>query len=165
MSRVKKTGKMHYELLYIIPNKYTEDEAVKINDKINDLIKEKGGEATYSEDWGKKKLTYQIKKYSYGYYKLIEFDVDGLNLASIDRELRLASDILRHQIVKKAIKTEEQLKQEKKISEKIAAKTAAKTEKKEKDEEEQVKAKDDKKVKLKDLDDKLDKILDTNDLL
>ena len=116
MSRVKKTGKMHYELLYIVPNKYTEDEAVKINDKVNDLIKEKGGEATYSEDWGKKKLTYQIKKFSYGYYKLIEFDVDGANLASIDRELRLASDVLRHQIVKKAIKTEDQIKKEKKIS-------------------------------------------------
>lgn len=161
MSKIKKTGVSHYELLYIIPNKFTEDEAVKINEKIKKLIVDNNGNITFSEVWGKKRLAYAIDHFDHGYYNLFEFDLDGKNLEKIDTDMRISNEVLRHQIVKKEVKTSDQIKFDKKIAEKIAAKNIAK-EKKEKEHE---KATDESKVKLEDLDKRLDKILETDDLL
>jgi len=159
MSRIKSSEIPHYELLYIISNKYSEDELGPIVDKVKNLIKENQGNITLSEEWGKKRLAYQIKSFYYGYYNLIEFDLAPDKLVKIDRMLRLMNEILRHQIVTKRIKTMAEIERDKKIAEKIAAKSVTE----EKVAKEKVKTKE--KVDLKDLDEKLKKILEAEDLL
>ncbi|MBU1864723.1 MAG: 30S ribosomal protein S6, partial [Candidatus Omnitrophica bacterium] len=164
--KVKKEGNMHYEMLFIIPNKYTDNEAVEIASKIKTIVSENGGEITHEANWGKKKLAYPIDRNHHGYYNLIEFDAEREKLAKIDRLLRMMSEVLRHQIVRKKLKTIKEIEEEKKIAEKIAAKSMEKIEAEEK--EEKAKKQDEKpekKVDLEDLDEKLDKILDTGDLL
>ena len=159
MAKVKSSNIPHYELLYIISNKYTEDELGPIMDKVKKTINDKGGNITYSEEWGKKRLAYPIKHFYYGYYILMEFDLVGSEAVKIDQALKMMNEILRYQIVSKKIKTAEEIEQDKKIADKIAAKQA-KVEKEE--EKKEVKKK---KVDLKDLDEKLDKILEAEDLL
>jgi small subunit ribosomal protein S6 len=163
MSRTKSSEIPHYELLYLISNKFSEDEVKPIVEKVNSLILSNQGKITLAEDLGKKRLAYPIKGFRYGYYDLVEFDMPGENLINLDRALRMANEILRHQIVTKTVKTAEQIAEDKKIAEKIAARN----DKAEKEEEKKEKAKetDKEKVDLKDLDEKLDKILETNDLL
>jgi small subunit ribosomal protein S6 len=183
MSKVKKLESTHYELLFIIPNKFTEDEAKAIDEKVKQQIATVGGEVTYTEDWGKKKLAYPIGSYNYGYYKLAEFDLAGAKLAELDNFLRLSNDVLRHQIVRIAKRTAEQIAADRKKSEELAAirkrakeggtekksepaeeKTSGLvTEKKSEPVEERKSFK--KKTDLKDLDAKLDDILDTKDLI
>jgi len=124
MSKTKKTGAGHYEILFIVPNKFTEDEAKKIATKVDAMIVETEGKVTFSEFWGKKKLAYKIKNNEYGYYGLFEFDLEKENLAKIDNNLRLSTEILRHQIVIKKIKTEAELKREEEIRVKIDSKKA-----------------------------------------
>ena len=178
MSKTKSSGKIHYEMLYIIPNKFTEDEAKAIDEKVRKEITSAEGEITYSEDWGKKKLAYLIDSYNHGYYKLLEFDLLGKDLAKLDNTLRLSLDVLRHQIIRKKKLTLEEIAAVKKQSEELA-----KTRKKQREGgeapeekkavapaipeakplEERKAAK--KKTDLKDLDKKLDDILDTDDLL
>jgi small subunit ribosomal protein S6 len=186
MSKVKSSEKIHYELLFIIPNKFTEDEAKAIDEKVKKQIASLGGEVTYTEDWGKKKLAYAIDNYAYGYYKLAEFDVEGAKLAELDNFLRLSNDVLRHQIVRIKKRTAEQIEADKKKSEELAAIKkrlkeggSEKSEKKEISEEKTsgLVAEDKKiepveerksfkkKADLKDLDSKLDDILDTKDLI
>lgn len=161
MPEEKSINLTRYELLFIVPNKFTEDESKEIAKKIKDAIIKSGGEITQSEAWGKKKLAYPIDGNINGYYSLLEFELATEHLAEIDKNLRLSNEVLRHQIVKKIVKTEAQIAEEKKI----AAKITAKTEAKEKAAEEKAKASDVKKMDLKDLDEKLDKILETDDLL
>ena len=164
MSKTKFSGLGHYELLFIIPNRFTEGEAAEIVEKIKKVIIEKEGKITFTENWGKKQLSYPIKLNNFGYYNLIEFDLPGENLQKIDKLFRMSDEVIRHQIVKKKIKTVEEMEAEKKISEKIAAKNIAKEQKSEEGKKEKEKNKD-KKLDLKDLDEKLDNILDTKDLL
>jgi len=152
MSKIKLSGQEHYEILFIVPNKYTEEEAEKIYKKVKDIIVNKEGNITFSEVWGKKRLAYKIEDYNHGYYYLLEFDLDGINLAKIDRSLRMSNEILRHQIVVKYIKTAEQIAKEKKISAKIAAKNVAKEEDAKIEQEAKEQAEDKSKVDLKDLD-------------
>ena len=166
MSQEKKET-VNYELLYILANKYSEDEAKEISEKVKKIISENGGKINLFDDWGKKKLAYPVKGYKHGYYALVEFENETKNIERINMLLRNSGDILRHQIVVKIIKTAKQLEAEKKISEKIAAK---KIEQK-KEEEQQAKKEEEKpkrkkeKVDIEKLDEKLDNILDTDDLL
>ncbi|MFH1583211.1 MAG: 30S ribosomal protein S6 [Candidatus Falkowbacteria bacterium] len=161
MSKVKSGETPHYELLYIISNKFSEDEVKPIVEKVNSLITDNQGKITLAEDLGKKRLSYSIKGFRYGYYILAEFDMAGESLINIDRALRMMNEVLRHQIIAKIVKTTEQIAQDKKIAEKIAARN----DKEEKEEKEKIKQTDKEKIDLKDLDEKLDRILETNDLL
>ena len=161
MSKVKSGEMPHYELLYLISNKFSEDEVKPIVEKVNSLILNNQGKITLTKDLGKKRLAYPIKGFHYGYYNLAEFDMPGENLIKVDRALRLANEILRQQIITKAVKTAKQIAQYKAIAEKIAARNI----KEEKEVKEKIKETGKDKVDLKDLDEKLDKILETNDLL
>lgn len=167
MSKLKTTGKNHYELLYIISNKFTEDEIEPIMAKVEKLITDHGGVMTFSQCWGKKHLCYPIKGFNHGYYVCLEFDLDGNNLKEVEHFLRMSNEFLRHQVVKKHVKTEAEIKHDKIVEEKIAAKAVkAVKEEAEKTKEKTSKAStaDKKKVDLKDLDEKLDKILESDNL-
>ncbi len=172
MSKTKRAGAGHYEILFIIPNKFTEDEAKKLAEKIEGIISADGGKITLREFWGKKRLAYKIKQNEYGYYGLLEFDLEGANLAKIDYDLRLSADILRHQIVVKKPKTEEQLKRDAEIRAKIDSKKAEAEKQSAEKEEKEVKSKKsaktekaEAKAELGNLDDKLEGILNADDLI
>ncbi|MCK4540059.1 30S ribosomal protein S6 [Candidatus Parcubacteria bacterium] len=165
MAKNKSAEIPHYELLFIVSNKYSEDELKNVVKTAHKTITDNSGKITYSEEWGKKKFTYPIKHFHYGYYSLAEFDCLSENINKINREFRLNNEILRHMIVVKKLLSEKEIKaekmrEEKKISEKI------KEEKKESkiiDKKESKKT--EQKVDMKQLDEKLDKILETDDLL
>lgn len=161
MSEEKTLDAAHYEMLCLISNKYSEDELAPIKEKIKKVIVDNKGKIVQEEDWGKKKLAYPIKKFRHGYYYLLEFDADKERIKKIDRLFRMTNEILRQQIVKKRVFSEEEIAKEKEFTAKIVAKTKIKEEK----EAEKEKTIDKDKVELKDLDEKLDKILETEDLL
>jgi len=167
MSKTKKAETSHYEILFIIPNKFTEDESKTVMDMVEKTITDNGGQITLSEYWGKKRLAYEIKHNTYGYYGLFEFDVAGELLAKIDQTLRLSADVLRHQIVIKKIKSQEEVDRDQKIQAKINSKKVE-VDKKEKEVEKTKKTsstRKEKKVDLKDLDEKLEGILNADDLI
>ena len=161
MAKTKKIEVPHYELLYLISNQYTEDEIKPLAEKVNDIIKGRGGKITLFEEWGKKRLAYSIKSFYYGYYNLVEFDLEGSKLTEVNRALEMMNEILRHQIVAKKVKTATEIEKDRKIAQKIAARTVEAK----KETEEKERAKDKRKIDLGDLDEKLDRILDTEDLL
>jgi small subunit ribosomal protein S6 len=163
MAKNKTSEIPHYELLFIVPNRFTEDEAKGHRDRIHKLIEDKGGQVTYSEVWGKKKFCYPVKHEHYGYYFLAEFNIAANLLDKVHTEIRMDSDILRHMIVSKAPRTLEEIEAEKKKQEAIIAEKVAK---KAEEAEAKLPPKEaTRKISSKELDDKLDKILETDDLL
>lgn len=84
-----------YELLYIVPAIYAEDELKNVIVKIEALLKEEGAEIVKSEVAGKLKFAYPIKKYAQGYYVLAYFNAPGELLKKLNRVLQLEKDILR----------------------------------------------------------------------
>jgi small subunit ribosomal protein S6 len=171
MSKSKAAGMKHYEILFIVPNKFTDEEAKKVAAYVEKVLTENGGQVTYSEYWGKKRLAYEIKHNAFGYYGLFEFDLEGKNLAKIDNTLKLSTDVLRHLVVVKKAKTEEEIARNAAIKAKIDSKKAS--EKKAENKEEGAPAKAEKaskkassdKADLKDLDEKLEGILNAEDLI
>ena len=121
MSKVKSDKIPHYELMYLISNKYSENELDPIKEKVAKLIGNRAGVITYTNDLGKKRLAYAIKGFRYGYYQLVEFDLNGAELLKLETDLKLDTEILRHQIVRKNAMTAEQMKAEAEVVEKRLA--------------------------------------------
>lgn len=170
MSKTKAAGATHYEILFILPNKFTDDEAKSLATKVGQTLTDNGGTITHTEYWGKKKLAYEIKHNVYGYYGLFEFDLERESLAKVDQALRLSTDVLRHMIVAKKAKTAEQIARNEAIRAKIDSKKAAEEkQQQEKTPKEEPKSEtpktEDKRANLKDLDEKLEGILNAEDLL
>lgn len=156
----------HYELLYIIPVKYTEEEAKEIHKKVVGLITARGGGITREDSLGLLRLAYPIKQVHQGYYSAVEFNLEMEKLREIERELKLMNEVLRHQIVKKIAGTEEKIKEAilKEKKEKLEEQREEQKEKKgpqvaKKEEKEK---KPPKKVDIDELEKKLDKILDSD---
>ncbi|MCF7860363.1 30S ribosomal protein S6 [Patescibacteria group bacterium] len=173
MSKSKASGLSRYEMLFIVPNNYTEDEAKSIAEKVEGIVTENGANIVFREFWGKKKLAYVIKQNHYGYYSLCEFDIERNALTKIDRTLRLSNEVLRHQIISiPVVSDEERLaikekqtqaskndkKEEKPNNKEKISKVVTKKEKKDE-------KKDDGKADLKDLDKKLEGIISAKDLI
>ncbi|MBU1132151.1 30S ribosomal protein S6 [Patescibacteria group bacterium] len=172
----------HYELLYIVPIKYLDDELTKVIEKISGVIKEQGGELTADQIFGRQKLAYPIKQAFQGTYVAVEFNMEGEQMKKLDSLLKLMPEIIRHLIVKKRIKTEAEIKRENKIQENLRQEKEDELKKLDEDAKpgaikeepetlakapeaptEKVKA-EKQKLSLEDLDKKLDDIL-TDDML
>jgi len=178
MAKNKKSDIPHYELLYIVPNKFTEDDLKGITNQVNELIEKTGGKITFKEDWGKKKFCYPINHGRFGYYQFVEFDIESKLIEKINTELRMNNEVLRHMIVNHAPKTQKQIEAEKRLEEK---RLAMKNKRESADNESKtstskptgpVKKNNTKpgkekreKIDSKELNAKLDKILETDDLL
>jgi len=172
MSKTKPSGAAHYEILFIVSNRFTEEEAKTSIERVGKLITDANGQITKNEYWGKKRLAYPIKHEAYGYYQLFEFDLERPNLAALDEKLRLDHEVVRFMVVAKPLKTEAQLQKEQKINDKISSKkNAIEKEKVEKiksqanQEVTKTKTPAKAKVDIDSLDEKLDDILNAEDLI
>ncbi len=154
----------NYELLYIVPNQYTDDEAKKIEEKINTFLQKQDAILGFKEFLGKKKLAYPINKIAHGYYIVVEFELeDETKVSKISNELRLDKEILRAQIIKKHKITPQEIARQKKQREEVKdgdkerseERPAPRVEKNEKD----------KRVSIENLDEKLNEILNDDSVL
>lgn len=140
----------HYELLYIIPGRYTEEEMEGIAAKISELVKKHGGEITVTDNLGPKKLSYPIANVQTGNYLVIEFNAEPERIKELDGELKLTPEVLRYQVAQKRVKTQAEIDKEKARQERMA----------EKSEETKAKAEPAPKVSIEELDKKLGEILE-----
>jgi small subunit ribosomal protein S6 len=157
----------HYELFFIGSMALSSEEQKSLLEKVASHITSLGVATTLTKEVGKRRLAYPIKKETQGNYFLIEFDGEQSLIAKLDRELKLMPAILRHILLKKHVKTAEEIDREEKIRAKIEGKKrdeeqAELAKEKEKIEEiksEEKKPESSKKISLEDLDKKLDDIL------
>lgn len=92
---------MIYEIMYIIPSKYSDTEIEGISTTVNGLYEKHGAKVEKTQNLGKLKFAYTIKGVTHGTYILNYIEVEGTAVAKIEQELRLAEQVLRHIIVKR----------------------------------------------------------------
>ena len=89
-----------YELALVINAKIEDDARTYAIEKIKALIEKFGGEITNVDEWGKKKLAYEIQKMREGYYYFIQFDASAECPAEIERRVRIMEPVMRYLCVK-----------------------------------------------------------------
>ena len=65
-----------YELALVVNAKIEDDARAAVVEKAKEYITRAGGTVTEVEDWGKKKLAYEIQKMNEGFYYFIQFDAE-----------------------------------------------------------------------------------------
>ncbi len=86
----------YYETVYIIHPALQEGRLNDIVTKIHNKLEKLKGEILYIDNWGKKKLSYQIDKQKYGTYILCQYSLNCQDIKDISQELELNPNILRY---------------------------------------------------------------------
>lgn len=89
-----------YELMYVIDALKTEDEIAALVAKFSDLIA-KHGEIESVDEWGKRRLAYEIDHKTEGYYVLVNFKSDADFPAELNRVMGITDGILRCMVIRK----------------------------------------------------------------
>lgn len=90
-----------YESMVVITPTLSEENAKKENGLIQDFIKKNGGEILNTDEWGKKRLAYQIKKFKEGYYFINYFTLDADKVSELDHFYTLHEYVIRNNILAK----------------------------------------------------------------
>lgn len=89
-----------YELMYILASSVSDDQVPATSAAIEQTVADFGGKNVVHEMLGKKKLAYQIGKTRNGHYGVINFDMEGKDLATLDAKIRTQkANIIRHILV------------------------------------------------------------------
>ena len=88
-----------YETIFIADNDLSEEDRSPIFEKLNDLIQQHGGLLVMVDEWGGKKLAYEIKKKARGYYVRLDYCGSGTLVNEIERFFRIDDRILKFMTV------------------------------------------------------------------
>lgn len=90
--------------MWILPGSSSEEDGEKSIEAVKSLITENGGEVNSAALWGRRSLSYPIKKNSEGAYYLARFSIEASATPELNRVMEANQDILRHLLVKEARK-------------------------------------------------------------
>lgn len=90
-----------YELLFIVAPSIDETTREAVMNRIQGTITAANGTVDNVDNWGKRKLAYEIDGLTDGDYTLIDFHADPAEVAELDRVLRITDAVVRHMIVKR----------------------------------------------------------------
>ncbi|MCF0104027.1 MAG: 30S ribosomal protein S6 [Eggerthellaceae bacterium] len=89
-----------YELLYLTAPNIQEKKISNLMDRIESILDGKAGKIEKLDDWGTKKLAYEVNNLQEGNYTLINFNADPNVIAELHRVLRINEAVERHMIVR-----------------------------------------------------------------
>lgn len=90
-----------YELLFFVAPSIDEETRAAVMKRIDTAIAAGNGVVDNIDNWGKRKLAYEVNGLTDGDYTLIDFHANPESIAELDRVLRITDAVERHMIVKR----------------------------------------------------------------
>src|SRR4026208_704417 len=89
-----------YELVYIVTPEATDQEIAELHTQIGQIVERFGGTFDKTENWGRKRLAYDIGHHREGNYVVETITGSGELMKEIDRRLRVIDQVIRHLVVR-----------------------------------------------------------------
>ena len=89
-----------YELVYILPPESTEQQTAEVHDGVAAIGSRMGGVIEKSENWGRRRLAYEIGPLKEGVYVLEVINGSGELMKELDRRLKVLDQVIRHLVVR-----------------------------------------------------------------
>ena len=89
-----------YELVYILPPDTTEQQVTELHGQLEAVVSRMSGTFDRTENWGRKRLAYEIGRNKEGVYVLEVVNGSGELMKELDRRLRVMDQVIRHMIVR-----------------------------------------------------------------
>ncbi len=90
-----------YELALVVNAKIEDEARLATLEAAKELITRFGGNVTNVDDWGKKRLAYEIQKMKEGYYYFIQFESDSTVPGEIEQRIRIMENVIRYLCIRK----------------------------------------------------------------
>lgn len=98
-----------YETIFIVPVELPDNEMNELAEHYEAIITGRKGILVKRENWGKRKLAYEIRKQTRGYYTLLDYVAKSEVVTELERNLRIDDKVLKYMTVKKADKVDLEL--------------------------------------------------------
>ena len=89
-----------YELCVVLNAKIEDDERAAVIEKIKKYIDRFGGAVTNVDEWGKKRLAYEVQKMKEAYYYFIQFEAEATAPIEIENRIRIMDGVIRYLCVR-----------------------------------------------------------------
>ena len=89
-----------YELIYIVSPDATDDQVSDLHNQVEAIMQRMGGALEKTENWGRRRLAYEIGRHKEGTYVLDMINGSGELMKELDRRLRVLDQVIRHMIVR-----------------------------------------------------------------
>ena len=89
-----------YELALVVSAKLEDEERAAVVEKAKGYNTRYKGVITEVEEWGKKKLAYEIQKMHEGFYYFVRFEADATCPAEVERRIRIMENVIRYLCVR-----------------------------------------------------------------
>ena len=89
-----------YELAVVVSAKLEDEERAATIEKVKEYITRFGGTVTNVDDWGKKRLAYEVQKMKDAFYYFIQFEAEATAPVEIENRVRIMDNVVRFLIVK-----------------------------------------------------------------
>lgn len=89
-----------YELAVVVSAKLEDDDRAATVEKVKNMITKHGGTITNVDEWGKKRLAYEVCKMKEAFYYFIQFDGEADVPAEIESRIRLNENVVRYLCVR-----------------------------------------------------------------
>lgn len=85
-----------YETVFVVQPEISEEGRQAIADRLDGVLVKRGATRFELDDWGKRKLAYEIRKFQKGHYLVLHYGDDGAVVSELERALRLDDSVLRY---------------------------------------------------------------------
>ncbi len=85
-----------YETIFIASPTLTDEQSDELVKQYEGIIAEQGGELLKTDKWGRKKLAYEVQKFSEGYYTLFELNAGPTLIAELERRFRNNDAVIKY---------------------------------------------------------------------
>ena len=92
-----------YELALVVNAKIEDEAREAVVEKAKNYVTRYGGTITEVEEWGKKRLAYEVQKMREGFYYFIQFEAEPTCPAEVERHVRIMDNVMRYLVVKKEV--------------------------------------------------------------
>ena len=89
-----------YELAVVVSAKLEDDARADVMEKVKALVTRFGGVVTDVDEWGKRRLAYEIQKMREAYYYFIHFESDAAVPGEVEQRIRIMDNVLRYLCVR-----------------------------------------------------------------
>ena len=89
-----------YELAVVVSAKLEDDARAEVIEKVKALVERFGGQISDVDEWGKKRLAYEIQKMKEAYYYFIHFESETTTPGEIEERIRIMDGVIRYLCVK-----------------------------------------------------------------
>lgn len=89
-----------YEAMFILRPDLEEEPIQELSNKLQDLLKQFGVQESALEEWGKRRLAYEIKKYGEGLYYLLKFEGSQELVPELEHFFKVNDEVIRFMIVR-----------------------------------------------------------------